>query len=122
MRTTLTLDKDVAAMVERLRKARRQSLKALVNDALREGLKSLAARNRARVHVETESVDLGRCLVRDVDDLEPILRHAVEPRAIDDDFGPHVIGVLDQISVAPRITGAAGLVTSHTRRSSPPRT
>ena len=69
MRTTLTLDKDVAAMVERLRKARRQSLKALVNDALREGLKSLAACNRARVHVETESVDLGRCLVRDVDDV-----------------------------------------------------
>jgi hypothetical protein len=69
MRTTLTLEKDVAAMVERLRKARRQSLKALVNDALREGLKTLAARNAVRVHFETSAADLGRCLVRDVDDI-----------------------------------------------------
>lgn len=69
MRTTLTLEKDVAAMVERLRKARRQSLKALVNDALREGLKSLATRHPGRAHFETGSVDLGRCLVHDVDDI-----------------------------------------------------
>jgi predicted transcriptional regulator len=69
MRTTLTLDKDVAAMVERLRKARRQSMKTLINDALREGLKSLTAPNRRRVDFETDSVDLGRCLVRNVDDI-----------------------------------------------------
>lgn len=43
MRTTLTLDDDVAAKIERLRKTRDQSLKDLVNDALREGLKHLAA-------------------------------------------------------------------------------
>ena len=69
MRTTLTLEKDVAAMIERLRKARRQSLKALVNDALREGLKSLAKRDPVRVRFETDSVDLGQCLVRDVDNI-----------------------------------------------------
>ena len=33
MRTTLTLDKDVAAALERLRKARKASLKAVVNEA-----------------------------------------------------------------------------------------
>jgi len=56
-------------MVERLRRARRQSLKALVNDALREGLKSLAKRDPVRARFETESVDVGRCLVRDVDNI-----------------------------------------------------
>ena len=61
MRTTLTLDKDIAAMVERLRKSRRQTMEALINDALRQGLKSLTAPNRARKDFETESVDLGRC-------------------------------------------------------------
>ena len=69
MRTTLTLDNDVAAMVERLRKTRRQTMKALINDALREGLKSLTAPNRGRKDFETGSVDLGRCLVRNVDDI-----------------------------------------------------
>ena len=41
MRTTLTLDDDVAAMLERLRKAREQSRKELVNEALRQGLKQM---------------------------------------------------------------------------------
>ena len=43
MRTTLTLDEDVAAMLEQLRDAKRTSFKTLVNDALREGLKRLAS-------------------------------------------------------------------------------
>ncbi len=46
MRTTLTLEKDVAAMLERLRKSRDASMKALVNEALREGLKHLDAPRR----------------------------------------------------------------------------
>ena len=37
MRTTLTLDEDVAAILERLRKSRDTSLKDLVNEALRRG-------------------------------------------------------------------------------------
>jgi hypothetical protein len=60
--------KRLAATVERLRKARGQSVEALVNDALREGLKSLARRSPAGGRLETRSVDLGRCLVHDVDD------------------------------------------------------
>jgi hypothetical protein len=38
MRTTLTLDDDVAAVLERLRKSRDANLKDLVNEALRRGL------------------------------------------------------------------------------------
>ena len=40
MRTTLTIDDDVAAELERLRKARDAGLKDLVNEALRLGLVS----------------------------------------------------------------------------------
>ena len=41
MRTTLTIDDDVAAALERLRKTRKLTFKALVNDALRQGLKEM---------------------------------------------------------------------------------
>src|SRR6516164_6557091 len=44
MRTTLTLDDDVAAILERLRKSRDASLKDLVNEALRRGLKDMSGR------------------------------------------------------------------------------
>ena len=76
MRTTLTLEKDVAAMLERLRKRRRVSMKALINDALREGLKSMAAPNAARAAVETKVVDLGRCLVGNIDDIAEAIASA----------------------------------------------
>lgn len=41
MKTTLTLDDDVMAMLERLREARGESLTNLVNKALREGLQHM---------------------------------------------------------------------------------
>ncbi len=41
MRTTLTLDADVAARLERLRRKRRASLKTIVNEALRAGIDAL---------------------------------------------------------------------------------
>jgi hypothetical protein len=42
MRTTLTLDDDVAVQIEQLRRKRDSSLKDVVNDALRRGLRDLA--------------------------------------------------------------------------------
>lgn len=48
VRTTLTLDDDVAVMIERRRKATGDGLKDVVNDALREGLGQLAAPPRCR--------------------------------------------------------------------------
>jgi hypothetical protein len=41
MRTTLTLDDDVAAMLRRLQESRSVSFKQLVNDALRRGAEDL---------------------------------------------------------------------------------
>jgi hypothetical protein len=73
MRTTLTLDDDVAAKIERLRKTRNESLKDLVNEALREGLKHLAAPRGKRAPFRTEAVDLGRCLLGNVDNVAEVL-------------------------------------------------
>jgi hypothetical protein len=73
MRTTLTLDDDVAAALERLRKARRGSFRDLVNEALREGLKSLAGPPRKRTSFRTRAVDLGRCLSGNVDNVAEVL-------------------------------------------------
>lgn len=73
MRTTLTLDKDVAVLLERLRKARGATLKDVVNEALREGLKRMAAPPRKQAPFRTEPVDLGRCLLGNVDNVAEVL-------------------------------------------------
>jgi ribbon-helix-helix CopG family protein len=77
MRTTLTLDNDVAARLERMRERRRVPLKQIVNDALREGLDRLEdpqppKRFRTRVR------SLGRPLVGSLDNVEEVL-DVVEP-------------------------------------------
>lgn len=63
MRTTLTIDPDVAAQLTRFRKEREISLKALINEALRRGLKQSAAPNKDRKRSFTEPVDLGQPLI-----------------------------------------------------------
>lgn len=73
MRTTLTLDDDVAAMLERLRKARRQSLRDLVNEALRLGLKYMASPRKRRLPFRTQSVSLGRCRMGSLDNIAEAL-------------------------------------------------
>jgi hypothetical protein len=44
MKVTLTLDDDVAAAIERVRRTREASLKDVVNEALRRGLNVLSTR------------------------------------------------------------------------------
>ena len=74
MRTTLSLDKDVAAALERLRKARKASLKDVVNEALRRGLEQMASPQAApRKPFRTQAVSLGRCLVGNVDNVSEVL-------------------------------------------------
>jgi len=69
MRTTLTLDDDVAAALERLRKSRDASLKQLVNEALRRGLEEMRSRPKRREPMQTRSVALGRVRVSSIDDI-----------------------------------------------------
>ena len=69
MRTTLTLDEDVAAILKRLRQSRDASLKDLVNEALRRGLKDMTSRTKRRERLQTRSVALGRLQVASLDNI-----------------------------------------------------
>jgi hypothetical protein len=73
MRTTLTLDDDVAAALERLRRARDVSLKEVVNEALRKGLSDLAVRPKQREPFQTQVVVLGRMRLASVDNISESL-------------------------------------------------
>jgi hypothetical protein len=76
MRKTLTLDEDVAALLAHLQKARKSTLKAVVNEALREGLSRMAAPASPRPRCEMNSFDAGRCLVGSLDDVAEVLAMA----------------------------------------------
>ena len=73
MRTTLTLDDDVATALERVRRARDGSLKDVVNEALRRGLSELTARPKRREPFRTQSVELGRLRLAGIDNVSESL-------------------------------------------------
>ena len=73
MRTTLTLDADVAALLGRVREARKASLKEIVNEALRHGLSQMTAPPPRRKAYGMRGVSLGRCLVGSLDDVSEAL-------------------------------------------------
>lgn len=73
MRTTLTIDDDVAAQLEQHRARGERSFRVLVNDALRAGLAHL---DRAEAHPAgpfTRSVSLGGPRLPDLDDVSEAL-------------------------------------------------
>ena len=61
MRTTITIDDDVAAELARIRSQRGESFKRVVNDTLRAGLAHASASRRPRRPYRTRPVSLGRC-------------------------------------------------------------
>ena len=63
MRTTLTLDDDVAAQLERLRRQRDLKFRELVNDVLRRGLREMSGEPRRRKAVRTRTFDMGKPLI-----------------------------------------------------------
>lgn len=73
MRITVALDDDVAAEIQRLRQSRRTSLKSLVNQALRHGLKAIQGPQPNRKPYVTPASDLGRCLVGNVDNIAEVI-------------------------------------------------
>ncbi|HEV7994740.1 MAG TPA: hypothetical protein VGP52_00640 [Stellaceae bacterium] len=73
MRTTLTIDDDVAVALERLRRERDARLKELVNEALRRGLREMVARPRQRRPFRTRSVALGRLRIAGIDNIAEAL-------------------------------------------------
>jgi adenine C2-methylase RlmN of 23S rRNA A2503 and tRNA A37 len=73
MRTTLTIDDDVAIELERLHKARDVSYKELVNQTLRLGLQQMTAPGKPRKRVRTRVVDLGEPRLKNVDNIAEVL-------------------------------------------------
>ena len=73
MRTTLTLDDDVAALLKRVLARRKEGLKAVVNEALRHGLRRMGTPPGPRPLYRTPSVDTGACLLPNVDDIAEVL-------------------------------------------------
>jgi hypothetical protein len=66
----LTLEDDVAAALERLRRSRNASLKDLINEALRRGLKDMSNRpKRRRERFRTRVVALGPLRIAGVDNI-----------------------------------------------------
>ena len=72
MRTTLTLDDDVAVQVERLRRERNASLKDVVNEALRRGLKEMSSRPKTRESFRTRVFD-GATQLMPIDNIAEVL-------------------------------------------------
>lgn len=68
----MTLEKDVAARLERLARTRRAPMKAIVNAALRAGLEHLE-RPAPRRPFRTTGLDLGVSRVGSLDDVEGVL-------------------------------------------------
>ena len=74
MRITLRLDEDVAAKLERLRESRGTSLKILVTDALRLGLRELEEpAKKPKEPFRIKTVSLGRCRLPNLDNIGEVL-------------------------------------------------
>ena len=74
MRTTLTLDDDVAAKLERLRRQRDLKFRDLVNDALRRGLRDMSGEPRRREVLRTRTFDMGKPLIN-IDNVAEAIGH-----------------------------------------------
>ena len=75
MRTTLTIEDDVAVLIARARSSSARSLKDVVNDALRRGLRAMNAPGPDRPRYETPASDLG-CFLGSLDDVAEALAAA----------------------------------------------
>jgi len=79
MRTTLSIDDDLAAILLRVRQTRKSTLKAIINEALRQGLQQLHSTPPRRRPYRTPSHSLGRCLIGSVDDVTVALAAGGSP-------------------------------------------
>jgi hypothetical protein len=74
MRTTLTIEDDVAAQIAKLRRESNAKLRDIVNRGLREGLRSMSQPEaKTSTPFRTQEVSLGRCLLPTIDDVSESL-------------------------------------------------
>ncbi|MGH9128590.1 MAG: antitoxin [Acidimicrobiales bacterium] len=72
MRTTLTLEDDVTALLQRVRRHRQSTFKQLVNEALRQGLAGMEVQ-ASPVAFSTRSVSVGRSMVGPLDSIADVI-------------------------------------------------
>lgn len=75
MRTTLTIDDDVAAQLKRLRRSREASLKEVVNEALRLGIQEMNTSKKPRKPFRTRTFKMGEALIS-VDNVAEAIAYA----------------------------------------------
>jgi hypothetical protein len=83
VRTTLTIDDDIAVQLHRLRKTRNTNLKVLVNEALRRGLREMTEPAKRGEPFRTRSVFLGRLRIGSIDSVAEALAIAEGVNAIE---------------------------------------
>jgi hypothetical protein len=76
MRTTITIDEDIAVRLDQEMRKRRVSFKAILNEVLRAGLDSLGAPRRRRTEFKTKGFALGASLVGSLDNVEEVISRA----------------------------------------------
>lgn len=77
MRTTITIEEDVAAELSKLQQARAESFKRTLNTVLRAGLASLGKRRpRSASAYRTVPVSLGTPRLKNLDDISEVLAFA----------------------------------------------
>ncbi len=73
MRTTLTLDDDVAVQIERLRREKDATLKDVINDALRRGLREMARKPKPRKRFRTRVLNGPKPLLPSFDNVAEVI-------------------------------------------------
>ena len=73
MRTTLTIDEDVAATLERLRRQREASLEDIVNEALRRGLRDMTTPAKRTKPFQIHPFDVGAMVIPDIDNVAEVI-------------------------------------------------
>jgi hypothetical protein len=73
MRTTLTLDDDVAKQLVQLQREGKRKFREIVNDALREGLRQLQRPPKRRAKYKIQPVALGPSKVGNLDNVAEAL-------------------------------------------------
>jgi plasmid stability protein len=73
VRTTLTLDDDVAARLKAVTRREHRRFRAVVNEVLRAGLSALEKGARQRTPHRTAGFNLGPSLVGSLDNVEDVL-------------------------------------------------
>jgi hypothetical protein len=83
MRTTISLDDDVAAQLEAWRANRGLTFKQAVNSALRRGLDELN-RPKPRKPFRTKTTDMGTCLLPNLDNIWEVLNEIENDEGTDE--------------------------------------